>query len=406
MRIGKNYLFSASLVGILLTIAIIPAYGEVQSFWTDKLSYIKGDTITFSGIVDDETTGLVTIVIRDSNDEFVLLTQAMINPDNTFQRSVETNKKFTVHGIYNSTAFIVNMTEGSATRFDFSIDGSPVVPSVNQQSLQDTQIDVPQTIKTQKIKPEPEPTKQISKTASFVDPEQDSQYYLDRYYNEQAYKDWFDRNYPDITIEEAVGIDINKEAEDFQGTHIPGFPDPEKEPMYYIDRYNNESEYRDWFDRNFPDQTIYDVVGASISQIIEKENVKEIKTVNATETLITKTAQESVPNKIDSATVTPTVDTHNSELGQMLLALGGLGVLFGAVYGVKRKVDNNSEQITETSKKVNNNSEQISQNKFWLKKKIMNLKPGNEPIQVIKDRLAKGEITVDEYYKLLRALKK
>ena len=42
--------------------------------------------------------------------------------------------------------------------------------------------------------------------ANFVDPDKDPQYYLDRYYNESTYKSWFDRNYPDITIEDAVGI--------------------------------------------------------------------------------------------------------------------------------------------------------------------------------------------------------
>ena len=44
-------------------------------------------------------------------------------------------------------------------------------------------------------------------------------------------------------------------------THIPGFPDPDKDPQYYINRYNSEPTYKEWFDRNFPDQTIYEVVG-------------------------------------------------------------------------------------------------------------------------------------------------
>jgi predicted phage tail protein len=44
-------------------------------------------------------------------------------------------------------------------------------------------------------------------------------------------------------------------------THIPGFPDPNKDPQYYIGRYNSDPEYKAWFDRNFPDQTIYEVVG-------------------------------------------------------------------------------------------------------------------------------------------------
>ena len=43
-------------------------------------------------------------------------------------------------------------------------------------------------------------------------------------------------------------------------TKIPGFPNPEKDLQYYLDRYNNEPNYKDWFDRNFPGQTIQEVV--------------------------------------------------------------------------------------------------------------------------------------------------
>jgi titin len=44
-------------------------------------------------------------------------------------------------------------------------------------------------------------------------------------------------------------------------THIPGFPDPTKDPQSYVDRYNSEAAYKAWFDRNFPGKTIYEVVG-------------------------------------------------------------------------------------------------------------------------------------------------
>ena len=119
--------------------------------------------------------------------------------------------------------------------------------------------------------------------------------------------------------------------------------------------------------------------------------------------------QELSENLVEASTVNPSFDA-DPEIGQMLLAIGGLGILFGAVYGVKRRVDSNTVQIAENKtkleKKVNNNSEQISQHRFWLKKKLMHLKSNDEPVTVIKERLAKGEITVDEYYKLLRALKK
>ena len=50
------------------------------------------------------------------------------------------------------------------------------------------------------------------KILDFVDPNKDPQSYLRRYITEQTYKDWFDRNYPDYTIYEAVGL----EESDFQ----------------------------------------------------------------------------------------------------------------------------------------------------------------------------------------------
>jgi titin len=54
-------------------------------------------------------------------------------------------------------------------------------------------------------------------------------------------------------------------------THIPGFPDPDKDPQYYINRYNSESTYKEWFDRNFPNQTIYEVVGVPEPEPEEKK---------------------------------------------------------------------------------------------------------------------------------------
>ena len=340
----KNFL-SLALIGIIISSFSVPAFAEVESIKTDRLFYSPGDTITFSGTVDDDDTGLVTIVIRDSNDKFVLLTQAFINPDNSFQRNIDTNDKFSSHGIYNATAFLVNMTEGSITRFDYSLDGSPVNPSV--VSLQDSndKTTVTSSQNSVKVESQPEP---ISKIASFVDITKDPQYYIDRYNNEIAYKQWFDSNYPDLTIYDAVGV------------------------------------------------TPIELTQEKVDDSIIKE--PPIAT------------QELSENLVESSTVNTSLDTGNSEVGQMLLALGGLGILFGAVYGVKRKVDSNSVQITETNtkleKKVSSNTDQITQNKFWLKKKLMSLKPGEEPVAVIRERLAKGEITVDEYYKLLRALKK
>ncbi len=102
---------------------------------------------------------------------------------------------------------------------------------------------------------EPEPEKE-SKPPSFVDPNRDPQYYIDRYSNEESYKVWFDKNYPEITIYEAVGLE-NPEPE----KALASFVDPNRDPQYYIDRYNNEESYKVWFDKNYPEIKIYEAVG-------------------------------------------------------------------------------------------------------------------------------------------------
>ena len=72
------------------------------------------------------------------------------------------------------------------------------------------------------------------------------------------------------------------------------FVDSKKDPGQYLKRYLKEPKYKDWFDRNYPNYTIYDAVGLSMSDYlnmkrelfpessisVEKELNKERKTVN------------------------------------------------------------------------------------------------------------------------------
>jgi len=64
---------------------------------------------------------------------------------------------------------------------------------------------------------------------------------------------------------------------------IPAFVDQSKDPQHYIDRYFNESKYKQWFDKNYPQYiSIYDAIGLEKPvKVIEepvKENIVEIKT--------------------------------------------------------------------------------------------------------------------------------
>ena len=92
--------------------------------------------------------------------------------------------------------------------------------------------------------------------ASFVDTTKDPQSYVDRYNNEENYKEWFDTNYPQYSsIYQAVGLD--------EPLKIPAsFVDTTKDPQSYVDRYNNEENYKEWFDTNYPQySSIYQAVG-------------------------------------------------------------------------------------------------------------------------------------------------
>ena len=61
------------------------------------------------------------------------------------------------------------------------------------------------------------------------------------------------------------------------------FVDTNKDPHEYLKRYLKESKYKDWFNRNYPNQTIYDAVGLSISDYLavkrklfpESESIQE-----------------------------------------------------------------------------------------------------------------------------------
>ncbi|MDH3191953.1 MAG: hypothetical protein OEM18_04635 [Nitrosopumilus sp.] len=173
---------------------------------------------------------------------------------------------------------------------------------------------------------------------------------------------------------EVDGLKTNSES-------IAGFIDLSKDPKYYLDRYYNEPEYKSWFDRNYPDLTIEDAVGyeksekelkTSIGQFMENEILPEADATSISE-----------PKKQSE---------NNSETAQMVLAVGGLGILIGAVYGIKKKVDDNSRQI--------------SINKDIIRKKIINPLFRSSPSNILQTRLAKGEISLEEYEMLERKISK
>ena len=112
--------------------------------------------------------------------------------------------------------------------------------------------------------------------APFVDASVDPQTYVDRYVAEAPFRDWFDANYPGYdSIYHAVGLsDPNAPVPENDAVNQYGvdpadlapFVDVSADPQTYVDRYNTDAAYKDWFDKNYADkyETIYDAVGLPV----------------------------------------------------------------------------------------------------------------------------------------------
>jgi len=94
------------------------------------------------------------------------------------------------------------------------------------------------------------------------------------------------------------------------GKKIEDFVDPNKDPHSYLKRYILEEKYKDWFDRNYPNHTIYDAVGLNEWDYNEmKKKLSPDQTVEET----SKTEPEPEP-ELESESKTEAKSTDTSEI--------------------------------------------------------------------------------------------
>ncbi len=173
-----NYkIFAINSVGISRESAEVSA--TTAEFTLDllplgKFSIEEGKTLSFAVGVSDET-----------------LTDLQFSLGNNKPRGATIDSKT---GLFTWTP---DELQGGGT-FTFDI----IVKKGSSQDKESVTISV-----TEVEEPEPEP----KTTPSFIDPNKDPQYYIDRYENEPSYKEWFDTNYPEWTIYEAVGLENPKD---------------------------------------------------------------------------------------------------------------------------------------------------------------------------------------------------
>jgi uncharacterized membrane protein len=131
---NKNQIYLVVILSVISTSVIIPAYAEVTSLQTSSSFYKAGDMIQFSGTTLSTDPHNVTILIFDPTNKFVLLVSGTADNNNAFQVSVDTSlpsnqQIFSLKGLYNATAFVANKIDGKTVSFAFSPDGSSLAPS-------------------------------------------------------------------------------------------------------------------------------------------------------------------------------------------------------------------------------------------------------------------------------------
>ena len=196
---------SLVLVFLLLLIPIWStfAFGEVYDFSTDKSLYHKSDKLTISGNISyDPGVPFVTIqIFTPDKSNFADFNTVPVNPDGSFSTTFHVGgPTWTADGIYPIKVTYAGSLEESVEYKKFSEITTPSNP--------EPPISTPP-------KSEPESVAALDSASNFT------------------------------TLKFKVA----------------NFPSLDKPPQYYIDRYNNESSYKTWFDSQFPHDSIYNILG-------------------------------------------------------------------------------------------------------------------------------------------------
>ena len=93
-----------------------------------------------------------------------------------------------------------------------------------------------------------------------------------------------------------------------KGKKIEDFVDPDKDPRSYLRRYLLEEKYKDWFDRNYPDQTIYEAVG------LNEWDYNEMKKKLSPDQTVEETSKTEPEPELESESKIETKSTDTSKI--------------------------------------------------------------------------------------------
>ena len=253
-------IFTLIFLSLIIPASFALANGEVNIFSTDKSIYHKNDQLNISGNVEyDPNVPFVTVqIFTPGKSGFADFKTFPVGSDGVFSATFHVGgPTWTTDGNYPIKVTYDGNMEKTVAYKEFSDEVAVSSPEPEVPAVSSPEPEVPAV-----SSPEPEVIIVSEQTSNFITlkfkipnfPALDRppQYYIDRYNSEQSYKDWFDSQFPNDSIGDVVG---------YSPTSVSDFPSIDRPPQYYIDRYNSEQSYKDWFDSQFPNDSIYNILG-------------------------------------------------------------------------------------------------------------------------------------------------
>ena len=283
----------------LFLIMLAPVYAEVTEFSIEKNFYTIDERIVFVG-TEDEGNTFVNVEMTDPNGGKSLLVTALSNSDGIFETNAKkVDEFFSIIGMYEFTAFTIQKDNGISVTLEF--DGNkiaqPTKSILQLNSIPDKTVEVEKTISfTVSITDDSfidtydgrDPVYSLENapvdatiddiTGKFIwTPSksygsfEDIIYNFDIIVNANNQEDRENisiivkKAYDEPVIEpkaEPVVEPISEPVVEPTQLGIASFVDTTKDPQSYVDRYNNEPTYKEWFDENYSQySSIYEAVG-------------------------------------------------------------------------------------------------------------------------------------------------
>jgi len=299
----------------LFLIMLAPVYAEVTEFSIEKNFYTIDEGIVFVG-TEDEGSTFVNVEMTDPNGGKSLLVTALSNSDGIFETNAKkVDEFFSIIGMYEFTAFTIQKDNGISVTLEF--DGNkiaqPTKSILQLNSIPDKIVEVERTISfTVSITDDSfidtydgrDPVYSLENapvdatiddiTGKFIwTPSKSYGSFEDVIYNfdiivnannqedrenisiivKKAYDEPVIEPKVEPVIEPKVEPVIEPKVEPVIEPKVEpviepiksttaSFVDTTKDPQSYVDRYNNEPTYKEWFDENYSQySSIYEAVG-------------------------------------------------------------------------------------------------------------------------------------------------